>query len=139
MAAKKKTPKKKAKEQPIPSWYYRHGMPYVPPVPQEQIPVRKLVNTIRLSDSDEIPFKQGSRYYLEVECNYDGSDDIYMCEFTETMHTNPHYKDQVKKYEEALARVEEWKKITATYDERKKAQDDAAELALYKKLKKKYG
>lgn len=137
--AKKASKKAPKKEPAIPVWYFRYSMPFVPAEPQEKIAKRNLVNTIRVYDGDELPIEPGKKYYLEVENNYDDADDIYICEFTETLLDNPHYKAQLKQREEALARVEEWKVITATYDERQKADADAAELALYKRLKKKYG
>lgn len=134
MAANKK------KRKVIPEWFNQWAPPFIGYEPTKTYKERKTVLSTQIWDGDDLVLKPDGKYFIETIRGYDGdADELYLVEYTEEEKVNTHYKTQMKNWELANQRAEEWKEIKANIAEYNKEDQEREERATYLRLKKKYG
>lgn len=145
MAAKKKT-------DPIPSWFNPSHKPdkrwiYIP---QKTLKPTTELSRVQVDEGEVLNLKPDAKYRIETDhelewgsCYYPNdtpsiTSRVFLVEFSEEEQPNPHYKSQMKRYNEEMGRVEEWDFLKIQWDEQESRKKEIAERRKLAELKKKY-
>jgi hypothetical protein len=132
-------PEKKKLIPKFPTWFGPWSRPGLPYKPEEYIVQKHTVSRVQVYSDDKLPIEEGYSYCLDLETGWDHEpSNVYLIKYAEVKVKNINYKNQLKNYEEALKRIEEWEKLNALWPEYQKQEESRKELATYKKLKKKF-
>jgi len=111
-------------------------------IPQKIIKESTRIAKVQIYDYETLTIEEGFEYVLEIECNYDCADNIFLIKQTTEDMENVNYKSELASYKrrqkkdgEALKQWEEWKVI---WDKEELKKVEIKERSQLNKLKEKY-